>query len=47
MGNDLISIREFKSLVSEGDMYVIKYDGMSEVELVCGFMEFFILIEEI
>ena len=46
MGNDSTSTREFKSLVSVGDMYVTKQKGMSEAELVRGFMESLTLTEE-
>ena len=47
MGNDSTSTREFKSLVSEADMYATKHEGMSEAELVRGFMESLTLTEEI
>ena len=46
VGNDSTSTREFKSLVSETDMYATKHEGMSEAELVCGFMESLTLTEE-
>ena len=39
VGNDSTSTREFRSLVSEADMYATKHEGMSEAELVRGFME--------
>ena len=46
VGNDSTSTREVKSLVSETDMYATKHEGMSEAELVCGFMESLTLTEE-